>query len=186
MILSDRDIQSRLSRSDIDAYRLRIEYPEVQRPLMLQPSSIDLHLGSAIKIPRVDNDMDHRPGDVEYSTVDLRKTKFVIEPRAFILGHTEEKISMPSDLAAQVDGRSTWGRMGLGVHVTAGYIDPGFVGQITLEIFNNSPNLLELRYGDRLCQLIFFQMSSRAHMPYGSKGLGSHYQDQAGATEPTE
>lgn len=186
MILSDRDILSRLQRPEGDQHRLGLTYPDTPRPLLVQPSSLDLHFGPSIKIPRARAEHYHRPGDVQYDNFNIENSAVVLQPGTFILGHTEECVSLPSDLAAQVDGRSTWGRMGLGVHVTAGYIDPGFSGQITLEISNNSPNFLELRHGDRLCQLIIFLMSSPADRPYGSAELGSHYQNQTGAAEPKE
>lgn len=100
----------------------------------------------------------------------------------FVLGSTVEKVHIPRDLVAQVNGKSSWARKGLIVHTTAGFIDPGFKGTITLEFKNVSKYSIYLPIGAPICQLVFYQMTSPAERPYGSTGLFSHYQGQDGVT----
>lgn len=127
------------------------------------------------------------PQNIQPASVDLHVAESVgLDPKAFALGSTVEYFEVPIDLGAQVDGRSTWGRRGLMVHVTAGYIDPGFRGQITLELHNVSDRFLQIDAGTRLAQIRFFQLSSPALRPYGSLGLGSHYQDSRGTIGPAK
>jgi dCTP deaminase len=98
------------------------------------------------------------------------------------LGSTIESVTLPNDIAAKIEGRSSLGRLGLVIHATAGFIDPGFSGQVTLEISNISNLPIKLYPGMRIGQIAFFLMSSPVSRPYGSKGLGSKYQDQRGPT----
>lgn len=161
MILSDRDIRAAMQR---------LEDPLIVDPgfdpRRLQPASLELTLGAEFisqgRAGRVVIPEDH------------------LELRAggFVLGSTVEKVHIPKDLVAQVNGKSSWARKGLIVHTTAGFIDPGFRGKITLEFKNVSAYSIYLPIGAPICQLVFYQMTSPAQRPYGSDGLGSHYQGQ--------
>lgn len=136
----------------------------------IQPGSIDLMLGHTFIVNGVRRKLDD--GD-----------HYALAPGEFILATTHEFVKVPATHSARVEGRSSWGRKGLLVHATAGFIDPGFRGTITLELKNlTQTETLRLFVGDRLCQITFTKMSSPALYPYGSPGLGSHYQGQDGAT----
>lgn len=158
MILSDRDLR-----------KAQAEHGVVE-PFVdghVQPASIDLRLGS------------------KFRTDEREVTHFetcAIYPGQFLLGHTIEWINLPACYAARVEGRSSWGRLGLLVHATAGFIDPGFEGHITLELYNLTRKTIRLPVGERICQITLFQLTSPAEHPYGSPGLGSHYQGQTGVT----
>jgi dCTP deaminase len=106
---------------------------------------------------------------------------FELKPGELVLGTTVERIELGPRVCASIEGKSSLGRMGLAVHVTAGFVDPGFRGQITLELFNLSPSTIRLRPGLAVCQVAFSECVTRAVKPYGSPGLGSRYQDQTGA-----
>lgn len=166
VILSDWDIVSAMQRT---TNALTIDPPVNQR--LVQPASVELLL---------DNTLMTRAG----KEIDLLKwpNGYPMRPREFLLGSTIETVRIPTDLVAQVNGKSTWGRKGLTVHVTAGFIDPGFQGQITLELANLSSESIIIKPGARICQLVFFQMTSPARRPYGHPELGSHYQYQVGVT----
>lgn len=103
-------------------------------------------------------------------------------PQEFLLGSTAETIHVPDDLVGIVEGKSSLGRLGLIVHSTAGFCDPGFQGKITLEFYNLNHNRIRLRPGLKICQISFTRMTSAADRPYGSAGLGSKYQNQQGVT----
>lgn len=171
MILSDTAIQERLESGSLVLAPLTVD--------QIQPASVDVRLhpnisvfaGSGIIDPEV------RP---EMKQLDL--SKFVLEPGSFALGCTLETIGMPGDLVARVEGKSSLGRLGLVIHATAGFIDPGFCGQITLELYNMAPMPIILREGMKIAQLSFHQMERPAARPYGSDGLGSKYQHQTGPT----
>lgn len=139
-------------------------------PYLLQPASLDVRLGREFRIP-----------GYELST---HTGVMVLRPQEMVLGHTLETVKIPNDLAVRVEGKSTWGRRGLLVHLTAGFVDPGFEGQITLELLNVSCVDIALKPHDRIAQLSFHRLSSPAQRPYGSPGLGSHYQGQMGPTAP--
>ena len=179
MILSDRDIRLRLHKGD-----LRIE------PLIageIQPASIDLKLASRLRIFTALPGQDIDPDDPEDSAptvpVDVPPgERFRLMPGQFILGSTVEKIWIPDDLVGRIEGKSSLGRLGLLIHSTAGYVDPGWVGNLTLEIANGSANPILLRPGMRIAQLALLQATSRAENPYGSPSLNSHYQGQDEAT----
>lgn len=166
MILSDLDIVSAMQRT---TNALMID-PPVDNG-RVQPASVELLL---------DDVLSTRAGK-EIKLADW-PNGYPLRPRQFLLASTVESVRIPTDLVAQVNGKSTWGRKGLTVHVTAGFIDPGFQGQITLELANLSSENIILKPGDRICQLVFFQMTSPAERPYGHPELGSHYQYQVGVT----
>lgn len=158
MLLSDREIRSTLARG-------YIEIDPMPEDSQIQPASVDLTLGSMGCI-----------------MADRCNGRHRLEPGEFVLATTRERIKLPPNIAGRVEGRSTYGRKGLLIHCTAGFIDPGFDGQITLEIKNLSRMDIHLREGDRICQITFLQLSSPAERPYGHPGLGSKYQGQVGVT----
>lgn len=177
MLLSDRDIHSAHAQG-----RLNLD---PWTPSLVQPASVDIRLGDSF---RVFNNHAHTAVDPAVSQDLTRAQKvnssgiFVLHPGEFILGTTLEKVALDASLAARVEGKSSLGRLGLLTHATAGFIDPGFQGEITLELANVSSLPIILRAGMLIGQLCFMSMSSPAERPYGSPGLGSHYQGQVGAT----
>lgn len=126
----------------------------------VQPASVDLQLDNVLKTI-----------DGETFTLD-EKSMYVLQPGEFILGSTIEYVTIPQYIVARVEGRSSVGRLGVMVHVTAGYIDPGFKGNITLELFNCSDKPFQLSYGDCLCQIVFETLSSPCKQPYDGKYYG--------------
>jgi len=178
MVLSDGDIQKALESKKI------IITPNPDLSVQLGSCSIDLRLGDTFRIfehgkyPYID------PSKKDYSNeitkiVKLKNgEKFIIQPGEFVLGVTMEKIKIADDLVARVEGRSSLGRLGIIVHSTAGFIDAGFEGTITLEITNINRMPVALYPGMRVCQLAFEMMSSKADVPY-SKKKTSKYQGQA-------
>lgn len=166
MILSDRDLRVRLMEKSI------VIDPPPNPEVQLQPASIDLRLGGAFRrSPTATTDVEHVDDGQE----------FVLAPGEFALGTTAERIRVPADLVARVEGRSSIGRLGILVHATAGFIDPGFEGEITLELANLGPTPARLRVGSRICQVVFHQMSSAAERAYGPE-RGSKYLGQSGPT----
>lgn len=174
MILSDRTL-----RFQMDGGFIVID-PKPQDH-HIQPASIDLHLAGGIKefmacfgafidVNGVQDMRSHTMGDEGY----------VLPPGHFILGSTVERIEVPSHLVARVEGKSSLGRIGLAVHVTAGFIDPGFRGNITLELKNLNNIPVRIKKGMAISQLCFETMTTEAARPYGSKGLRSRYQDSVG------
>jgi dCTP deaminase len=156
-------------------------------PLMVQPASVDLKLGTSFRVfhnhrIQVIDLADPPQGltePVEVAPDDL----FVIHPNEFVLGRTEERVEMPADLVARIEGKSSLGRLGLIVHATAGFVDPGFQGTLTLEITNFNSVPIVLRPGLPIAQLSFMTLDQAAERPYGHPDLGSHYQRQVDATE---
>jgi dCTP deaminase len=140
---------------------------------VLQPASIDVHLGGSFVL------FDHGTG-VELDPVE--RGTVTLAPGDFVLAATTETLTLSAGIAARIEGKSTLGRLGLLTHVTAGFIDPGFTGQITLELSDISYAPLTLVAGQRIGQLCFFRLSRPAERPYGHPALGSHYQGQVGAT----
>lgn len=183
-MLSDQDIAKEMRRR-----RIVIDPPPpVHR---LQPASVDVTLGGTVRVfepPRRPGGrtvvrLDAIPDDLT-DEIDIG-AGFRLRPGDFVLATTAEHVTLPANVCAFLHGRSTLGRLGLAVHCTAGLIDPGFAGHITLEVSNISAELiLELRPGDPIGQLTFERMSSAAARPYGSEGLGSRYQHQSGTTPP--
>jgi len=152
----------------------------------IQPASVDLRLDRSFRTFRVTT----RPYvDVRQPVDDLtelvsigREEPFILQPGAFCLATTLETITLPDDIVARVDGRSSLGRLGLLVHATAGYVDPGWTGKLTLELSNQSQMPIALYYGMRIAQISFLRLTSAADRPYGTPGLGSKYQGQKGPT----
>lgn len=167
MILSDRDIRKAQANHNVI---------EPFRDEHIQPASIDLRLGDQFIIWEDD-------GTGTMNQVRVTATDGIdIEPGQFMLGTTLETMNIPDHLVGLIDGRSSWARLGLAVHITAGYIDPGFHGQVTLELKNLGHQPVWLPVGSRICQMRLTQLTSPAERPYGSPGLGSHYQGQQGVT----
>lgn len=179
MILSDRDLRARLRAGD-----LRVE-PLDDEALQIQPASIDLRLDSTFVVYRHAQVACLDPNDpaslrdaAERITVEAGDP-FILHPGQFALGSTLEQVRIPPDLVARVDGRSSIGRLAVVVHATAGFIDPGFDGQITLELSNIGPIPVKLYPTMRVAQIVLYQMTSAAERPYGAE-RGSHYQGQRG------
>jgi dCTP deaminase len=177
-VLSDRDIRAAVERGEI-----------VIRPLDLediQPASVDLHLDRRFRVFR----------NNRYPYIDVRQAQpnltellevgddepFILHPGEFVLGQTLEWVELPDDLLAHLDGKSSLGRVGLLIHSTAGYVDPGWKGTLTLELSNVANLPIALYHGMKIGQISFVRMSSPVERPYGSPSLGSKYQGQS---EPT-
>lgn len=153
----------------------------------IQPASIELHLdlsGGALR-PIPSAVIEIKPGVkvVPQMERDLCEGgRLILAPGACALVTTRERVKLAADLSAQVAGKSSLARLFVIIHTTAGWIDPGFDGQITLELVNHSPQTLVIHDGIRIAQLVVMRCSSAAARPYGHKDLGSHYQGQTGAT----
>lgn len=178
MLLSDRDI-----KAELQAGRIGLEPLD---PLMIQPSSIDVRLDHLFRL--FDN---HKyayidPAEDQPELTHLIETKsdepFILHPGEFVLGATYEQVTLPDNVAARLEGKSSLGRLGLLTHSTAGFIDPGFSGHVTLELSNVATLPIKLWPGMKIGQLCFFQLSSPAEKPYGSSEYGSRYQGQRGPT----
>jgi dCTP deaminase len=179
MILSDADIERRLERGD-----LSIE-PLADPDIQIQPASVDLRLGQEFlefqrtNIPCIHPNSEQEVSEYVSETEVEADGEFVLHPGDFVLGTTVERVEIPHDLIAHVEGRSSLGRLAIVVHATAGLCDPGYEGQITLELSNLGAAPVSLTPGMRISQLTFTQLSSPAERPYGSE-RGSKYQDQSG------
>ena len=167
MILSDRDLRKAQANHNV---------VEPFRDEHVQPASIDLRLGDQFII--WEDDGTGTLGQVRVTATD----GMTIDPGQFMLGTTLETVTIPDHLVGLIDGRSSWARLGVAVHITAGYIDPGFHGKVTLELKNVGHQPVWLPVGERICQMRLTQLTSSAEHPYGSPGLGSHYQGQNGVT----
>lgn len=144
----------------------------------MQPASVDLTLSSTYLKPSEFQCPDTQTRDVEYSTVENHC--LLLLPGQFVLGCTKEVVMTPGHICARVEGKSSLGRMGLLVHCTAGFIDPGFAGQVTLEIKNIAPYPIQLISGTYIAQICFMLMAAPPERLYGSPGLNSRYQGQKG------
>jgi len=178
VLLSDRDI-----RAEIESGRIGLEPYD---PAMVQPASVDIRLDRFFRTFE-----NHR-----YQFIDPREDQpdmtralevrpdeaFVLHPGEFVLGSTFEVVTLPDDVAARVEGKSSLGRLGLLTHATAGFIDPGFSGHVTLELSNVANLPVTLWPGMKIGQLCFIKMSSSSEHPYGSSVYGSRYQNQRGPT----
>jgi dCTP deaminase len=178
VLLSDRDILA-----EIAAKRILLEpYDEA----MVQPSSIDFRLDRFFRVfenhryPHIDPAADQP--DLTREVEPVGDEPFILHPGEFVLGSTFEVVTLPDDLAARVEGKSSLGRLGLLTHATAGFVDPGFSGHVTLELANVATLPIKLYPGMKIGQLCFFRLSSPAAHPYGSAKYGSRYQGQRGPT----
>jgi dCTP deaminase len=154
---------------------------------MVQPASVDLRLGPSFRVFhnfRVESiDLNAPPQGLTEHVEITDDEPFVVHPGEFVLGRTAELVELPDDVVARVEGKSSLGRLGLIVHATAGFVDPGFRGTLTLEITNLTRVPIQLFAGLPIAQLSFMALDAPAERPYGSPELGSHYQDQVAATE---
>jgi dCTP deaminase len=178
MILSDRTIREQLAagRIGIDPFD----------DSCVQPSSVDLRLDSLFRVflnhtmPVIDvkQDLEDLTRLVEIEAGDA----FILHPGEFVLGSTSERVTLPDDLVARIEGKSSLGRLGLLIHSTAGFIDAGFSGHITLELSNVANLPITLYPGMKIGQVSFLTMTTPADVPYGSSKVGSKYQGQRGPT----
>ncbi len=164
--------------------RIRIE-PWDER--MVQPASVDLRLGPSFRVFHNHRaaaiDLDDPPANLTEQVLIEDDIPFIIHPGEFVLGRTLERVELPTDLVARIEGKSSLGRLGLIVHATAGFVDPGFHGTLTLEITNLTRVPIVLWPGKPIAQLSFMTLDRPAERPYGHPDLGSHYAGQVDATE---
>jgi dCTP deaminase len=178
VIFSDRTIKEAIANS-----RITIDpYSEA----MVQPSSVDLRCDATFRVFE-----NHRYASIDPKadqpdlTVPVEATPeqpFMLHPGEFVLGSTLEVIGLADDIVARLEGKSSLGRIGLLIHSTAGFIDPGFRGQVTLELSNVANLPIAIYPGMKIGQVSFYQLSTPAENPYGSPGAGSKYQGQSGPT----
>ncbi|MFF7198333.1 dCTP deaminase [Streptomyces sp. NPDC008079] len=171
-MLNDRQIADRLADGSLI---IKPFHPD-----RIQPASVDLTLHHLVRVPRSDIEwIDVAAVPPNHTDVEIIEGMgWEMEPFTFILASTRERIALPADLVGRVEGKSSLGRLGLAVHITAGFIDPGFHGQITLEIANLSPWTLVLHREMPVAQLALIPMSEPSVKPYGE--AGNHYQGQGG------
>lgn len=178
MLLSDRDF-----KLEIDTGRIKIDPYD---PALIQPASIDVRLDRYFRVfdnhkyPHIDPAVE-QPDLTRLVEVGADEV-FVLHPGEFVLASTLEQITLPTDLASRLEGKSSLGRLGLLTHSTAGFIDPGFSGHVTLELSNMATLPIKLYPGMRIGQLCMFRLSSPSTHPYGAKVYGSRYQGQRGPT----
>jgi dCTP deaminase len=178
MILSDRTI-----RAELDAGRIVIDPLDEQ---CIQPSSVDLRLDRLFRVflnhtmPVIDvkEDLEDLTRLVEIGEGEA----FILHPGEFVLGSTYERVTLPDDLVGRIEGKSSLGRLGLLIHSTAGFIDAGFSGYLTLELSNVANLPITLYPGMKIGQVSFLRMTTPADVPYGSARVGSKYQGQRGPT----
>jgi dCTP deaminase len=178
VLLSDRDIAAQ-----IEAGRISLDPYDAA---MIQPSSVDVRLDRYFLL--FDNhlcaviDPSQEQPDLTRRFDVPAEQPFILHPGEFVLGSTYERVRLPDDIAARLEGKSSLGRLGLLTHSTAGFIDPGFEGHVTLELSNVSTLPIKLWPGMKIGQMCFFELSSPALNPYGSGAAGSRYQGQRGPT----
>ena len=178
MLLSDKDI-----RAEIDAGRVRIDPYDAS---MVQPSSVDVRLDRYFRVfenhryPHIDPAADQ--SELTRLVEPEHDEPFILHPGEFVLGSTYEVVSLPDDVAARVEGKSSLGRLGLLTHATAGFVDPGFSGHVTLELANVATLPIKLYPGMKIGQICVLPLSSPSEHPYGASVYGSRYQDQRGPT----
>jgi dCTP deaminase len=178
-VLSDGTI-----RRLVEEGRIRIDPWD---PELVQPASVDLRLGDSFRVfhnHRISAiDLREPPANLTEEIVIGGDDAFVIHPGEFALGRTLEWVELPEDIVARIEGKSSIGRLGLIVHATAGFCDPGWKGTLTLELNNLTRVPIKLYPGLLIAQLSFMTLDAPAERPYGSEALGSHYQGQVAATE---
>lgn len=178
VLLSDHDILA-----ELDSGRITVD-PFTDG--MIQPSSFDVRLDKYFRVfdnhkyPHIDpaEDQSDLTRPIETDSDDI----FILHPGEFVLGSTYETVALPNDIAARLEGKSSLGRLGLMTHSTAGFIDPGFSGHVTLELANVATLPMKLYPGMKIGQMCFFRLSTPADYPYGSEKYGSRYQGQRGPT----
>ena len=177
MVLSDRSIREALAAGTI-----------VIDPFddsCIQPSSVDLHVDQYFRLFRnhTSRVIDVREDQEDLTElVDIGEEPLILHPGEFVLGSTQEKVTLPADLVARLEGKSSLGRLGLLIHSTAGFVDAGWDGHLTLELSNVANLPITVYPGMKIGQISFLQMTTAADKPYGSDGLRSKYQGQWGPT----
>jgi dCTP deaminase len=178
VVLSDRTIRRLLADG-------RIEIAPLDESL-IQPSSVDVRVDRYFRVfhnaryPFIDV---KEPQEELTELVEVEEdVPFILHPGEFVLGSTLERIRLPDDLVARLEGKSSLGRLGLLIHSTAGFIDPGWDGHVTLELSNVANLPITIYFGMKIGQLSFVQLTEPAESPYGASGLGSKYQGQRGPT----
>jgi dCTP deaminase len=178
VVLSDRTIERLIGEG-----RIRIDPYDAG---LLQPSSLDVRVDRYFRVfhnaryPYIDV---KQPQDGLTEAVEITDDEpFILHPGEFVLGSTLERVVLPDDLVSRLEGKSSLGRLGLLIHSTAGFIDPGWDGHVTLELSNVANLPITIYYGMKIGQLSFMQMTEPAAAPYGSSALGSKYQGQRGPT----
>lgn len=163
--------------------RIRIDPWDEQ---LVQPASVDLRLGDSFRVFHNHRasaiDLRRPPDNLTEEVLVAEGDSFVIHPGEFCLGRTMEWVELPDDIVARIEGKSSLGRLGLIVHATAGFCDPGWKGTLTLELNNLTRVPIKLYPGLEIAQLSFMSLDRPAQRPYGSPELGSHYQGQRAAT----
>jgi len=178
MVLSDRSIREALASG-----RILIDPLDES---CVQPSSVDLHLDNLFRVflnhsmPVIDVKQDQE--DLTELVKIPEEQAFILHPGEFVLGSTAERVRLPDDLVARLEGKSSLGRLGLLIHSTAGFVDAGWDGHLTLELSNVANLPITLYPGMKIGQISFLQMTTPAEFPYGSKSTGSKYQGQRGPT----
>jgi dCTP deaminase len=174
MVLSDRTIKEELAKG-----RLVIDPLD---PEDIQPASVDMHIDRRFRVFKVSSrpyiDVREPMDDLTEEVVIEDDRPFFIHPGEFVLASTREIVTLPDDILAQVEGKSSLGRIGLLIHATAGFVDPGWHGRLTLELSNVAKMPIALHYGMKIGQLSFMRMTTPVDRPYGSAGLRSKYQGQ--------
>ena len=178
MILSDRTIREELAAGHI-----------VIDPFddaCIQPSSIDLHVDREFRVFQNNRypfiDVKSEQPDLTELVEVKEGEPFILHPGEFVLGSTLERVALPDDLVARLEGKSSLGRLGLLIHSTAGYVDPGWDGYLTLELSNVANLPITIYPGMKIGQISFFRLTTPADVPYGSKSTRSKYQGQRGPT----
>lgn len=182
MILSDGSIIEYLANGNL-------VIDPIDDEQQIQPSSVDLRLDTSFQVfdrhhREVIDPLEASADLTEHRVIDKDEI-FVLHPGEFVLANTIERVELPPYLAGQLGGKSSLGRLGLVIHATAGFIDPGFQGTLTLELSNVATMPIRLRYGMKICQITFWMLDRHAQRPYGHPGLGSKYLGQRIAT-PSE
>jgi dCTP deaminase len=175
MVLSDRGIKEELASG-------RLVIDPIDHDLDVQPASVDVHLDRVFRVFKVSSrpyiDIREPMDDLTEEVVIDDDRPFFIHPGEFVLASTLQVVTLPDDILAQVEGKSSLGRIGLLIHATAGFVDPGWTGKLTLELSNVAKMPIALYVGMKIGQLSFMRMSTPVDRPYGSPGLRSKYQGQ--------
>lgn len=178
MILSDRTL-----REELESGRIVIEPLDLD---MVQPSSVDLHVDGYFRVFRNDTTPFIDPKQPQEDLTELVEVAddgaFILHPGEFVLGSTLERVALPADLVARLEGKSSLGRLGLLIHSTAGFVDAGWDGHLTLELSNVANLPIAIYPGMKIGQISFIRMTTEADDPYGSASKGSKYQGQRGPT----
>lgn len=178
MILSDRTL-----REELEAGRIVIDPLDLEN---VQPSSVDLHVDSFFRVFRNDTTPYIDPKEPQEDLTELVEVPdgraFILHPNEFVLGSTRERVALPDDLVARLEGKSSLGRLGLLIHSTAGFVDAGWDGHLTLELSNVANLPIAIYPGMKIGQISFIRMTTKADVPYGEDRRGSKYQGQRGPT----